>query len=233
MHEDVQFSGNIYAYLKFTIYGRKQTYTRILQCSPTSVGLAWQLLHLWAAFLLAFGPWKYMPCSTNLCCNEAFWDSVWKSRIRFVMETKRLWPVNTWIQTIINFCYMYFHQPDSVLSTCSFVPRTSKPWSLIHTSWWAGFGNTHTVVLWKSAHGRSTLQVSQRGWGWGVGSLSQDYSTCNWSITIHTSVGHSHKNKYRTIRNVFEEQSHSTCILENVEHCGGEPEQAATLATHE
>ena len=30
---------------------------------------------------------------TNLCCNEAFWDSVWKSRIRFVMETKRVWPV--------------------------------------------------------------------------------------------------------------------------------------------
>ena len=40
MHEDVQFSGNIYAHLKFTVYGRKQTYTRVLQCSPASVGLA-------------------------------------------------------------------------------------------------------------------------------------------------------------------------------------------------
>ena len=42
MHEDVQFSGNIYAYLKFTVYGHKQTYmyTRVLQCSPASVGLA-------------------------------------------------------------------------------------------------------------------------------------------------------------------------------------------------
>ena len=40
MHEDVQFSGNIYAHLEFTVYGRKQTYTRILQCSPASVGLA-------------------------------------------------------------------------------------------------------------------------------------------------------------------------------------------------
>ena len=36
MHEDVQFSGNIY----FTVYGRKQTFTRVLQCSPASVGLA-------------------------------------------------------------------------------------------------------------------------------------------------------------------------------------------------
>ena len=25
VHEDVQFSGNIYAHLKFTVYGRKQT----------------------------------------------------------------------------------------------------------------------------------------------------------------------------------------------------------------
>ena len=40
MHEDVQFSGNIYAHLKFMVYGRKQTYTRVLQCSPASVGLA-------------------------------------------------------------------------------------------------------------------------------------------------------------------------------------------------
>ena len=26
---------------------------------------------------------------------------------------------------------------------------------------------------------------------------------------------------------------HSGALLENVEHCGGEPEQAATMATHE
>ena len=44
VHVDVQFSGNIYAHLKFTVYGRKhtnkQTHTRVLQCSPASVGLA-------------------------------------------------------------------------------------------------------------------------------------------------------------------------------------------------
>ena len=40
MHKDVQFLENIYAHLKFTVYGCKQTYTRVLQCSPASVGLA-------------------------------------------------------------------------------------------------------------------------------------------------------------------------------------------------
>ena len=37
-HKDVQFSENIYAHLKFTIYGRKQTYTHVMQHSPASVG---------------------------------------------------------------------------------------------------------------------------------------------------------------------------------------------------
>ena len=47
-----------------------------------------------------------------------------------------------------------------------------------------------------------------------------------------TSVGHSHKNTFRIIQNAFKEQSHCTCMLEKVEHCGGKPEQAATMATH-
>ena len=39
-YEHVQFSGNVYAHLKFTVYGRKQTYACISQCSPTSVQLS-------------------------------------------------------------------------------------------------------------------------------------------------------------------------------------------------
>ena len=40
VHEHVQFSGNIYAHLKYMVYGRKQTYIRLVQRSPASVGLA-------------------------------------------------------------------------------------------------------------------------------------------------------------------------------------------------
>ena len=41
MREDVQFSGNIYAHLKFTVYGRKHTHT-----SCNAVPLVWGLLRL-------------------------------------------------------------------------------------------------------------------------------------------------------------------------------------------